>query len=123
MVMTSAAVHSGASGGALLDPNTGRLVALATSNTRHSSTGELLPRLNWSIPASLLQPMFELANLTACEELSDPGAWRALEPDPAPLQEVWGGLGQAPDKRLGSERPRAPAALAALLDTELRSKL
>ena len=39
MVLTTAAVQSGASGGAVLAPS-GALVALVTSNARHSSSGK-----------------------------------------------------------------------------------
>ena len=39
MVQTSAAVHAGASGGAVVSPNNGRLLALVTSNARHGGGG------------------------------------------------------------------------------------
>jgi S1-C subfamily serine protease len=59
MVISTAAVHSGASGGALLDA-AGRLVGLVTSNARHVK-GQTLPHLNFCISAAELRPVWEWA--------------------------------------------------------------
>ena len=37
MLLTTASVQSGASGGAVLDPGSGRLLGLVTSNAKHAS--------------------------------------------------------------------------------------
>ena len=56
MLLTTAAVHAGASGGAMLD-GAGRMLGLITSNTRHAS-GRTIPHLNFSIPAAWLQRLW-----------------------------------------------------------------
>jgi S1-C subfamily serine protease len=59
MVISTAAVHSGASGGALVDA-AGRLVGLVTSNARHVK-GRTLPHLNFCISAAELRPVWDWA--------------------------------------------------------------
>jgi peroxisomal leader peptide-processing protease len=54
MLVGTASVHAGASGGALLDA-AGRLLGLVTSNARHARGGTL-PNLNFSIAADELRP-------------------------------------------------------------------
>uniref|UniRef100_A0A1D1ZXN0 Glyoxysomal processing protease, glyoxysomal n=1 Tax=Auxenochlorella protothecoides TaxID=3075 RepID=A0A1D1ZXN0_AUXPR len=109
MLLTSASVRSGASGGGLLDRDSGALLGLVTSNARHV-LGTTYPHLNFCIPASLLRPT--LAALL--EERSAGPDWAALDaPDPA-LSRVWRlGSREAPDKQ-GLEPP-APRALQELL--------
>lgn len=76
MLLSTATVHSGASGGALID-RTGALAGLVTSNAKHSRTGRTIPNLNFSIPTSV--PLWEvlqqrdvtpaqLANLDVADE-------------------------------------------------------
>ena len=59
LLITSAAVHGGASGGAVVD-GSGALVGLVTSNARHAS-GDTLPRLNFAVHAAELQPLWAWA--------------------------------------------------------------
>jgi S1-C subfamily serine protease len=59
MVISTAAVHSGASGGALVDA-AGRLVGLVTSNARHVK-GQTLPHMNFCISAAELRPVWDWA--------------------------------------------------------------
>jgi S1-C subfamily serine protease len=59
MVISTAAVHAGASGGALVSRG-GALLGLVTSNARHGS-GATLPHLNFCISASELRPVVEWA--------------------------------------------------------------
>jgi S1-C subfamily serine protease len=59
MVISTAAVHAGASGGALVDAS-GRLQGLVTSNARHAR-GATLPHLNFCISAAELRPVWEWA--------------------------------------------------------------
>ncbi|CAI5472918.1 unnamed protein product [Closterium sp. Yama58-4] len=61
MVLTTAAVHAGASGGAVVNAQ-GEMIALVTSNAKHNRHGTILPHLNFSIPLALLQPIFHFAS-------------------------------------------------------------
>ena len=58
MVLTTATVQSGASGGAVLSPS-GALVALVTSNARHTSSGAIIPNLNFGIAGPALRPLWD----------------------------------------------------------------
>ena len=58
MVLTTATVQSGASGGAVLSPS-GALVALVTSNARHTRSGAVIPNLNFGIAAPALRPLWD----------------------------------------------------------------
>lgn len=133
MLLTTAAVHSGASGGAVLHPRSGRLLALVTSNARHAS-GQLYPHLNFSIPAALLRPVLELAEWQEAAATTGGMAgataaeWVVLDARLAAdgaLSELWGlsfsapaeeapGAGGPSEGALGGARP--PAALARLLE-------
>ncbi|GAV86396.1 Trypsin_2 domain-containing protein, partial [Cephalotus follicularis] len=59
MLETTAAVHPGGSGGAVVNSN-GHMIGLVTSNARHGG-GRLIPHLNFSIPCAVLAPIFEFA--------------------------------------------------------------
>lgn len=59
MLIVTAAVHSGASGGGLFDGG-GRLIGLVTSNTRHYR-GATLPRWSYAIAADELAPLWAWA--------------------------------------------------------------
>ena len=64
MAVTTAAVHAGASGAAVLCASTGRLAAVATSNSRHvgpARVASTLPRWNYAVPADALRPLFAWA--------------------------------------------------------------
>ena len=61
MLQTSAAVHAGSSGGAVVD-SSGNLVALITSNATHTRGGTL-PHLNFAIPVQpLLRPIWDVGS-------------------------------------------------------------
>lgn len=64
MLQTTAAVHPGGSGGAVVDAD-GRLIGLVTSAARHSG-GSMLPHLNFSIPVEALKPVFDFASSGNC---------------------------------------------------------
>ena len=108
---------AGASGGAVVSA-CGRLAGLVTSNSRHAASGAPLPRLNYSIAAAALRPLWEtlaaaryagVAGALAFE--AGPGAHPA---SPAPALHHDSGLAQCEgtlgDWQLGS----AHAALAEL---------
>ncbi|KAG9146559.1 hypothetical protein Leryth_026888 [Lithospermum erythrorhizon] len=56
MLETTAAVHPGGSGGAVINGD-GYMVGLVTSNARHGG-GMVIPHLNFSIPCAALEPIF-----------------------------------------------------------------
>ncbi|KAL4425274.1 hypothetical protein ABPG75_009290 [Micractinium tetrahymenae] len=105
MLLTTAAVHSGASGGAVLDAVTGELLGLVTSNAKHSSRRSsasdslgglpqgrhtILPHINFSIPAAQLQPVLAAGGMR--DAAAARAAWQALDAQTAgdtQLQQVW----------------------------------
>ncbi|KAJ3698861.1 hypothetical protein LUZ61_002566 [Rhynchospora tenuis] len=73
MLQTTAAVHPGASGGAVVNSD-GRLVGLITSNAKHGS-GSNIPHMNFSIPCKSLEPVFkysEQGKISILEQLDKP---------------------------------------------------
>lgn len=117
MLLTTAAVHSGASGGACLNAVTGELLGLVTSNAKHtqrlppgsaagrggSSSGSgggaqvwVLPHLNFAIPAAQLAPVVAAAEAAAAAgpagNAAALAAWRAVDEAAlasAELQQAW----------------------------------
>lgn len=70
MLETTAAVHPGGSGGAVVDLD-GHMVGLVTSNARHGG-GTVIPHLNFSIPCAALEPIFKFSeDMQALEVLED----------------------------------------------------
>lgn len=61
MYQTTASVHSGASGGAVVCPQDGTLLGLVTSNARLGAGGRVIPNLNFSIPVELLDRVLATA--------------------------------------------------------------
>ncbi|KAL6609716.1 hypothetical protein ACP70R_039685 [Stipagrostis hirtigluma subsp. patula] len=57
MLQTTAAVHSGASGGVLINAH-GLMVGLVTSNAKHGG-GSTIPHLNFSIPCKSMEIVFK----------------------------------------------------------------
>jgi S1-C subfamily serine protease len=78
MVISTAAVHSGASGGALVDA-AGRLVGLVTSNARHVK-GRTLPHLNFCISAAELRPVWDWAQQQQQQQQQQREGGRVLLP-------------------------------------------
>ncbi|CAD5194005.1 unnamed protein product [Musa acuminata subsp. malaccensis] len=60
MLQTTAAVHPGASGGAVVDSD-GHMIGLITSNAKHGG-GRTIPHLNFSIPCAALLPIFRFSD-------------------------------------------------------------
>ena len=54
LLQSSAAVHCGASGGALVSVVTGELLGMVTSHTKDANLSSAFPHVNFSIPANLL---------------------------------------------------------------------
>ena len=61
MYQTTASVHSGASGGAVVCPQDGTFLGLVTSNARLGAGGRVIPNLNFSIPVELLDRVLAIA--------------------------------------------------------------
>ena len=63
MLQCSAAVHSGASGGALISGNTGELLGIVTSNVRDAHNSTSFPHVNFSIPGTLVEQIISLVKM------------------------------------------------------------
>lgn len=91
MLQTTAAVHPGASGGAVVNSD-GRMIGLVTSNARHGG-GTIIPHLNFSLPCAALKPIFEFADkqdASLLQALDNPNEiissiW-ALQTPPSPTE-------------------------------------
>ncbi|KAH7352009.1 hypothetical protein KP509_19G024900 [Ceratopteris richardii] len=109
MLETTAAVHPGGSGGAVVNEH-GRLIGLVTSNARHSG-GAVIPHLNFSIPYAFLKPIFsfasgEIKDLSSLSTLCVPdeqlsAVWALVPPTPPRPTQVLPFLPDVP-KRVGS---------------------
>ncbi|WOG85142.1 hypothetical protein DCAR_0104329 [Daucus carota subsp. sativus] len=77
MIETTAAVHPGGSGGAVVNSD-GHMIGLVTSNARHGG-GVLIPHLNFSIPCAALEPIIkfskDMQNLSLLEDLDKPNEY------------------------------------------------
>ncbi|XP_021911111.1 glyoxysomal processing protease, glyoxysomal isoform X2 [Carica papaya] len=82
MLETTAAVHPGGSGGAVVNSN-GHMIALVTSNARHGG-GTIIPNLNFSIPCAVLAPIFEFAR-----DMSDLSLLQNLDQPNKHLSSIW----------------------------------
>ncbi|KAL2969318.1 hypothetical protein AAZX31_15G073800 [Glycine max] len=82
MLETTAAIHPGASGGAVINSD-GHMIGLVTSNARHSG-GAVIPHLNFSIPSAALAPVFKFSK--AMQDLS---LLRILDEPNEYLSSVW----------------------------------
>jgi len=95
VLQSSAAVHRGCSGGALVKASTGELLGMVTTNVKQQD-GSVMPHVNFSLPAHLLTPLrrfiAEKGSLDSLKKgLEQSGAdaeeqtlWR-LEPEPLEL--------------------------------------
>ncbi|TMW90165.1 hypothetical protein EJD97_016120 [Solanum chilense] len=82
MLETTAAVHPGGSGGAVVNSE-GHMIALVTSNARHGG-GTVIPHLNFSIPCAALKPIFKFA-----EDMQDLLPLEYLDKPNEQLSSVW----------------------------------
>uniref|UniRef100_S4RM99 Peroxisomal leader peptide-processing protease n=1 Tax=Petromyzon marinus TaxID=7757 RepID=S4RM99_PETMA len=85
MLLTSCAVHAGASGGAVLRSGSGELLGIVSSNARDNVTGVSHPHINFSVPAALLKPCLEAFSRT-----QDPAAFSLLNNPSLALKAIWG---------------------------------
>lgn len=82
MLETTAAVHPGGSGGAVVNSN-GHMIGLVTSNARHGG-GTVIPHLNFSIPCLALTPIFKFS-----KDMQDISLLEALDQPDKHLSSVW----------------------------------
>lgn len=82
MLETTAAVHPGASGGAVINSD-GHMIGLVTSNARHGG-GSIIPHLNFSIPSAALAPIFKFA-----KDMQDLSLLRILDEPNEYISSVW----------------------------------
>ncbi|KAK7302815.1 hypothetical protein RJT34_13711 [Clitoria ternatea] len=97
MLETTAAVHPGASGGAVINSD-GHMIGLVTSNARHGG-GAVIPHLNFSIPSAALAPIFnfskDMQDLSVLQILDEPNEYlssiwalmRPSYPKPHPIHD------------------------------------
>lgn len=62
VLQSSAAVHRGCSGGALVEAATGRFVGLVTTNVKQQD-GTIMPHVNFSLPVELLSPFMRFVQI------------------------------------------------------------
>ncbi|XP_018440399.1 glyoxysomal processing protease, glyoxysomal isoform X2 [Raphanus sativus] len=82
MLETTAAVHPGGSGGAVVN-STGHMIGLVTSNARHGA-GTIIPHLNFSIPCAVLAPIFKFA-----EDMQNMEILQTLDQPNEELSSIW----------------------------------
>ncbi|KAL6198397.1 hypothetical protein ACLB2K_028186 [Fragaria x ananassa] len=108
MLETTAAVHPGGSGGAVVNSD-GHMIGLVTSNARHGG-GTVIPHLNFSIPCAALLLIFkfskDMQDLSLLQVLDQPNehlssVWALmphLSPKPPPLPHMQESLPNDRDK-------------------------
>ncbi|KAI9077002.1 hypothetical protein K1719_041078 [Acacia pycnantha] len=82
MLETTAAVHPGTSGGAVINSD-GHMIGLVTSNARHSG-GTVIPHLNFSIPCAALAPIYAFS-----KDMKDLSLLRVLDEPDEYISSVW----------------------------------
>ncbi|CAK7350557.1 unnamed protein product [Dovyalis caffra] len=82
MLETTAAVHPGGSGGAVVNLE-GHMIGVVTSNARHGG-GTVIPHLNFSIPCAVLAPIFDFA-----KDMQDISLLQNLDQPNEHLSSVW----------------------------------
>lgn len=113
MLLTSATVHAGASGGAVVNAD-GCVVGITTSNARHSASGSTIPNLNFAVAVDALRPLWQLA---AQPQGLNHTALRQLDIRDDALLDIWtiSKPPQQPGAGKGNSRPQGSARLAELL--------
>lgn len=117
MLETTAAVHPGGSGGAVINSE-GLMIGLVTSNARHGG-GTVIPHLNFSIPCAALEPIFKFS-----KEMKDLSILEILDKPNENLSSVWALLPPVSPKRVPVPTVLAqPQSLGkAIIDKEGKEK-
>lgn len=84
LVQTSASVNKGASGGALIDSK-GNFVGLVTCNAM-TKDGVIIPKINFSIPSTILRPIHDFVNIKSTLATSPTSASTSIEDVLSPLE-------------------------------------
>ncbi|KAG7216297.1 hypothetical protein INR49_021701, partial [Caranx melampygus] len=84
MLQTTCAVQAGASGGAVVRPNTGELLGIVSSNTRDLAAKVTYPHLNFSIPVTVFHRL-----LQRYEQTKDVNVFRVLNTTEKEVKRVW----------------------------------
>ncbi|KAL5774430.1 hypothetical protein ACOSP7_011987 [Xanthoceras sorbifolium] len=103
MLETTAAIHPGGSGGAVVNLD-GHMIGLVTSNARHGG-GTVIPHLNFSIPCAVLAPIFRFAR-----DMQDLSILQKLDQPNKNLASVWALMPPLSPKR-GPSLPDLPQSL------------
>jgi hypothetical protein len=116
MAVTTASVHAGASGAAVLCAKTGCLVAVATSNSRHMSPARparvsTVPKWNYAVPSDALRPLWQWAQREAAAAAAAAAAGGVTAFDAAGARAAL----RAIDRRAWEEGGEAAARVWALL--------
>ncbi|XP_038881508.1 glyoxysomal processing protease, glyoxysomal isoform X1 [Benincasa hispida] len=91
MLETTAAVHPGGSGGAVVNSD-GRMIGLVTSNARHGR-GAIIPHLNFSIPCAALEPIHRFS-----KDMEDLSVVKVLDEPDEQLSSIWALMSQRSPK-------------------------
>ncbi|KAE8647693.1 glyoxysomal processing protease, glyoxysomal isoform X3 [Cucumis sativus] len=109
MLETTAAVHPGGSGGAVVNSE-GHMIGLVTSNARHGR-GVIIPHLNFSIPCAALEPIHRFS-----KDMEDLSVVKVLDEPNEQLSSIWALMSQR------SPKPSPPPGLPQLLGEDHESK-
>ncbi|CAH2034150.1 unnamed protein product [Thlaspi arvense] len=107
MLETTAAVHPGGSGGAVVN-SSGHMIGLVTSNARHGA-GTVIPHLNFSIPCAVLAPIFKFA-----EDMQNMEILQTLDQPNEELSSIWAlmpSLSPKPNPKTEQSLPNLPKLL------------
>ncbi|XP_010549335.1 PREDICTED: glyoxysomal processing protease, glyoxysomal isoform X2 [Tarenaya hassleriana] len=105
MLETTAAVHPGGSGGAVVNSH-GHMIGLVTSNARHGA-GTVIPHLNFSIPSAVLAPIFKFA-----EDMQGFTVLQVMDQPNKELSSIWALMPPLPPK----PKPSFPGLPQSLID-------
>ncbi|ESQ33359.1 hypothetical protein EUTSA_v10006942mg [Eutrema salsugineum] len=107
MIETTAAVHPGGSGGAVVN-SSGHMIGLVTSNARHGA-GTVIPHLNFNIPCAVLAPIFKFA-----EDMQNIEILQTLDQPNEELSSIWAlmsSLSPKPNPKTDQSLPNLPKLL------------
>ncbi|KAI4296775.1 hypothetical protein L6164_036700 [Bauhinia variegata] len=107
MLETTAAVHPGASGGAVINSD-GCMIGLVTSNARHGG-GTVIPHLNFSIPSAALAPIFKFS-----QDMQDLSLLQILDEPNEYLSSIWA--------LTRSESPKLPSLPQSLMENDSKER-
>lgn len=84
MIQTTCAVQAGTSGGAVVQPHSGELLGIVSSNTKDFATNVTYPHLNFSVPVSVF-----IRLLQEFENTQDVTVFKELDTEDEDVRRVW----------------------------------